>query len=52
MNDIQFRIWALQQDNLRRSENIDRIIDDNYRALLIAKYENTEREIETLKNRL
>ena len=52
MNDLQFRLWALQQDNLRRAENIDRARDENYRALLTSEYERTENEIAALRETL
>ena len=49
IDKLKFKLWALQQDNLARSERIDRTRSDEHRALLQALYNESEREIEALR---
>ena len=52
MNALQFRLWALMQDNLTRAEKIDRTQSDEHRALLQRQYNETENEIAALRAKI
>ena len=52
MDALQFKLWALLQDNLTRAEKIDRTQSDEYRALLQRQYNETENEIAALRAKI
>lgn len=52
MDALQFRLWALMQDNLTRAEKIDRTKSDEHRALLQRQYNETENEIAALRAKI
>lgn len=52
MDALQFKLWALMQDNLTRAEKIDRCRSAEHAALLQKRYDETEKQIAALRAKI